>query len=284
VIRFLSVLGAVGTTLLVWIAVSNVPTNLRVVAAGQAGNQAAPPAAAAVATGRDTFTTNCSFCHGSDARGGAEGGPDLTRSAVVATDMTGQQLVEFLKVGRPPRMPAFNLPDEQVANVMAFLRSQIAENGNGRGGDPKAILVGDAKAGEVYFNGAGKCTSCHSVTGNLKGVGSKYDPITLQGRMVLPRAHGGYPSPVQDPKFPRDAPRTVTVTQSSGQQVSGELISISDYDVTLVDSAGMRHTFARNEDIPKVVVKDPAQAHLDMLTKLTNKNMHDLTAYLVTLK
>ena len=272
---------AVGTTLLVWITASTVPMSRHVVAAGQAVNQAATPTI--INAGRDTFATNCSFCHGVDARGGAEGGPDLTLSALVNSDTTGQQLLEFLKVGRPPRMPSFNLPDAQVMDVMAFLRAQIAYNANGHSGDPRAILVGDATAGQAYFNGPGKCAGCHSITGDLKGVGSKYDPITLQGRMVLPRAHGGYPGP-PDPKYPLDAPRTVTVTPPSGQPISGELIRVSDYDVTLKDSTGARRTFARDGDTPKVVIKDPAQAHVDMLPKLTNKTMHDLTAYLVTLK
>jgi cytochrome c oxidase cbb3-type subunit III len=295
VIRLLTVVPAVGAVLLVWISISNTPTNLRVVVAAQAANQAAsPPNAAApnVATptpvadkGRDTFITNCSFCHGSDARGGAEGGPDLTRSALVMGDMTGQQLIAFLKVGRPPRMPPFNLPDSQVTEIMAFLRSQIEANANGHGGDPKAILVGDAKQGEAYFNGAGGCTRCHSVTGNLKGIGSKYDAIVLQGRIVLPRAQGSYPGFSWNVEpHAGDAPRRVTVTQSSGQTIEGQIVTISDYDVSLRDANGALHTFTRDGDVPKVDIHDPLQAHLDMLPKLTDKNMHDLTAYLVTVK
>jgi cytochrome c oxidase cbb3-type subunit 3 len=282
VIRFLTVFAAIGTLLLFWMPASNMPTNLGGVVAAQA---TPPPAAAAVNAGRDTFTTNCSFCHGSDARGGAEGGPDLTRSALVNGDATGQQLIEFLKVGRPPRMPSFNMPDTQVTEIMAFLRSQIAANASGRGGDPQAILVGDAKQGEAYFNGAGGCTRCHSITGNLKGIGAKYDPIVLQGRMVIPRAQGGYPGahPNVEPHT-GDAPRMVTVTLPSGKTTEGEIITITNFDVTLRDSAGSLHTFKRDGDVPKVVIHDPIQAHIDMLPKWTSKNMHDLTAYLVTLK
>jgi cytochrome c oxidase cbb3-type subunit III len=286
VIRLLTVLAAVGTIVLAWISISNTPTNLRGVMAAQADSQAvSPPAAAAADKGRDTFTTSCGFCHGPDARGGAEGGPDLTRSALVNGDMTGQQLIEFLRVGRPPRMPPFNLPDTQVTEIMAFLRSQIAANANGHVGDPKVILVGDAKQGEAYFNGAGGCSRCHSVAGDLKGIGSKYDPIVLQGRLVLPRARGEYPGfNWNHEPHEGDAPRRVTVTQASGQTIEGQIVTISDFDVSLRDATGALHTFTRNGDAPKVVINDPLQAHIDMLPKLTDKNMHDLTAYLVSVK
>ncbi len=241
---------------------------------------------AAVNSGRLTFITNCSFCHGSDARGGAEGGPDLTRSAIVAGDPTGQQLNAFLKTGRPPKMPPFSLSDADVAAISAFLQSQILAVMRTIGSDARAMLVGDAKAGEAYFNGAGKCTTCHSVTGDLKGIGAKYDPQMLQGRMVLPRGHGGYPNhdyPGQ-PGGPQDVLRNATVTLANGQVASGEVVYISDYFVTMRDASGVWHTFARDGDSPKVEIKDPLQAHLDLLAKLTDKNMHDLTAYLVTLK
>jgi cytochrome c oxidase cbb3-type subunit III len=241
---------------------------------------------AAVNTGRLTFVTNCSFCHGSDARGGAEGGPDLTRSTIVAGDPTGQTLNAFLKVGRPPKMPSFSLSDSDVAAVSAFLQSQILTVIRTSGANTKAMLVGDPKAGEVYFNGPGKCTTCHSVTGDLKGIGAKYDPQMLQGRMVLPRGHGGYPShdfPGQ-PGGSQDVLRSATITLPNGQSTSGDLLFISDYNVTVRDASGVWHTFARNGDLPKVVIKDPLQAHLDLLAKLTDKDMHDLTAYLVTLK
>lgn len=255
-------------------------------AAGVQGVAAAQIDPAAGNAGRLTFVTNCSFCHGSDARGGAEGGPDLTRSAIVAGDPTGQQLIAFLKTGRPPKMPPFSLSDSDVSAVSAFLQSQILTVVRTTGTNAKAMLVGDAKVGEAYFNGAGKCTTCHSITGDLKGIGAKYDPQMLQGRMVLPRGHGGYPShdfPGQ-PGGSQDVLRSATVTLPSGQTTSGELLFISDYDVTLRDASGVWHTFARNGDSPKVVIRDPLQAHLDLLAHLTDKDMHDLTAYLVTIK
>ncbi|HEY6467198.1 MAG TPA: c-type cytochrome [Candidatus Acidoferrales bacterium] len=252
---------------------------------------ATPPAApapvdpAAAARGQQVFVQNCSFCHGPDARGGAEGGVDLTRSSIVNADPTGVQLSGFLKTGRPPRMPAFDsLTDAQVSDIDAFVRSQNVAAG---GRAPLvAIVVGDPKAGEEFFNAAGKCSTCHSVTGDLKGVGSKYDAITLQGHIVLPRGKGGWPniiSPFQVTN-PPDVPKKVTVRLPDGTITTGDMISISDFDVVLRDASGVRHTFARNGDVPKVVVTDPLQAHLDLMKTLTDKQMHDLTAYLVTVK
>jgi cytochrome c oxidase cbb3-type subunit III len=246
---------------------------------------AAPVDPAAAARGQQIFVQNCSFCHGPDARGGAEGGVDLTRSPIVNGDPTGVQLSSFLKTGRPPRMPAFDsLTDAQASDIDAFVRSQNIVAG---GRAPLvAIVVGEAKAGEEFFNGAGKCSTCHSVTGDLKGIGSKYDAITLQGHIVLPRGKGGWPniiSPFQVTN-PPDLPKKVTVTLPDGTITIGEMISISDFDVVLRDASGVRHTFARNGDVPKVVVSDPLQAHLDLMKTLTDKQMHDLTAYLVTMK
>jgi mono/diheme cytochrome c family protein len=253
-------------------------------AAGPA-NSGPPIDQAAAARGQQLFAQNCSFCHGPDARGGAEGGVDLTHSAIVVADATAMQLAAFLKTGRPPRMPAFtNLTDEQVADIESFVRTQIPRAG-GRGA-LSVVVVGDATAGKAFFNGVGKCNECHSVTGDLQGIGAKYDVLTLQGRIVLPRGSGGWPG-LKNPfevSNPPNVPRSVTVTEPDGKMTTGELVSISDFDVVLRDSNNVRHTFARNGDVPKIILKDPLQAHVDLMPHLTDDEMHDLTAYLVTLK
>ena len=84
-------------------------------------------------------------------------------------------------------MPKFDLPRAQVSDLAAFLHSAIYLNSNRRLYKILDIVVGDARAGEAYFNGAGRCSSCHSSTGDLKSVGAKYEPATLQGRLLLPR-------------------------------------------------------------------------------------------------
>jgi len=229
--------------------------------------------AAAVERGKTAFVSSCGFCHGSNARGG-EKGPDLVRSVVVLDDEGGKDLNEFLKQGRPDRgMPSFELPSAQVSDVATFLHSQVAAAAFRNTYKILDILVGDPKAGQAYFNGAGKCNTCHSVTGDLKGIGAKYDPVKLQGKIVLPR---------DDPKD--NPPIRVTVTQPSGEKVTGDLLRITDFDVTLRDSQGIRRTYPRNGDTPKVEVTDPLRAHTDLLAVYKDKDIHDLTAYLATIR
>jgi cytochrome c oxidase cbb3-type subunit 3 len=240
-----------------------------------------PADAAAIARGQRAFGQGCAFCHGADARGGAQGGSDLLQSAIVLEDEAGKGLGAFLKVGRPEKnMPRFDMPRPQVADIAAFLRSRVAD-ATASGRWKVSILVGDAMRGAAYFNGPGGCTACHSVTGDLKGVGARYDPVMLQGRMVVPRGRGGYPGPAEQAN---DKPLRATVTPSSGEPVSGDVVYLSDFFVTVKDPAGRRHTFARRGDVPKVDLVDPLHAHLALLRKLTDADMHDLTAYLASLK
>ena len=238
---------------------------------------------ASVARGQELLTSQCGFCHGSSARGGSSG-PDLTRSELVQSDDSGKQLGMFLSDGRPDRgMPAFNLTAEQTTDLATFLHAAIFQNANRRLYQVLDILVGNPKAGETFFTGAGKCTTCHSATGDLKGVGAKYDPPTLQGRLLMPRGGRGA-GPPQPAYLDKNAVK-VTVTLPSRQSVSGALVRLTDFDVTLYDpAAGITRSWTRNGDVPKVDVVDPLQAHIDMWTKWTDADMHDMTAYLASLK
>lgn len=241
---------------------------------------------AAVERGKAAFVVSCGFCHGTNARGGDDGGPDLVRSVLVIDDDGGKELGEFLKVGRPDKgMQAFpNLTRDQVADIATFLHQQIYAAATRRDYKILDILVGDAKAGEAYFNGAGKCTTCHSVTGDLKGVGEKYDPVTLQGRIVMPRGGRGPGPPPGTPPAIQRSTTIVTVTLPSGQSYSGALVRVTDFDVTLREASGTLRSFTRNDDAPKVEVNDPLQGHIDLLSKYKDSDIHNLTSYLVTLK
>ena len=237
-----------------------------------------PPAdPAAVQRGRQIFSANCSFCHGSDARGG-EGGPNLIRSEVVLDDKNGEKIAIVVQNGRPDRgMPKFDLSLEQIADIAAFLHS-IPVGGRAAITGTVDPLVGNAKDGEAYFKGAGKCSTCHSVTGDLAGVGSRfYDVRALQGAIVSGEGrlkHGPTPFPW----------RTVTVTLPSGQTVSGRLNQLDDFFVGLIDADGNYHSYRRQGDSPKVVVTNPLQPHLDMLRTFKDDDIHNLTAYLVTIQ
>jgi cytochrome c oxidase cbb3-type subunit 3 len=240
-----------------------------------------PAATSLAARGQQVFVQHCAFCHGADARGGAQGGSDLLLSPIVLEDEGGAGLGKFLAVGRPEKnMPKFDLPRQRIAEIAAFLHGRV---GAARSSKFKVdILVGDPKAGEAYFNGPGRCGTCHSVTrdGDLARIGAKYDPVMLQGRMVVPRGRGGWPGGDNA----GDLPLRATVTLPTGQTVTGDVLYLSDFHLTLKDAAGKRHTISRRGDVPKVEIVDPLHAHVAQLRTLSDKAMHDLTAYLATLK
>ena len=238
--------------------------------------------AAAIARAKPVYEPQCGFCHGNDARGRA-GGPDLARSLVVLADTGGKELAGFLRAGRPERgMPAFpNLTDQQITDIAEFLHERLEAARSRAATDVMASLVGDAVAGAAYFNGPGRCATCHSISGDLAGIGAKYDPPTLQGRIVNPRPGGGRGQPVTS--SPRSV-RTATVTLANGQTVSGTLDYVSEFAVTLIEKSGTRRTFKREGEVPKVAITDPLQVHFDMLRTFRDKDMQDLTAYLWTLK
>jgi len=240
--------------------------------------------AEAVQRGKDLLVARCGFCHGSNARGGSSG-PDLTRSALVQEDENGRQLGEFLKVGRPERnMPKFELTPPELTDLATFLHATIYQIGNRRTYQILDILTGNPKAGEAFFNGAGRCSSCHSGAGDLKGVGGKYEPATLQERMLMPRAgrRRGPPGPRATPPWEEPNAVKATVTPPAA---TGALVRLTDFDVTIYDpETKQMRSWLRKDDIPKVVLMDPLQAHVDMLRKWTDDDMRNVTAFLAGLK
>ena len=234
----------------------------------------------AVDRGKAKFAMLCASCHGEDARGGSgKTEVDLVRSVLVLDDVGGKELGEFLKTGRPARkMPGFTLPPGEVSDIAAFLHHNVTVASERGAYKYLDVLVGDAKAGEAYFNGAGGCAKCHSVAGDLKGIGSKYDPPNIQLRVVT--GGGGGRGGANNPATAKKA----TITLPNGKVVTGTLTQITPFSVTVRDASGAPQTFERDGDNPKVVVTDPLQAHLDLMRKYTDDQMHNLTAYLATLK
>ncbi len=239
----------------------------------------------AIARGRSLYDTNCSFCHGEDARGGAEGGPNLIRSDYSLRDQNGEVLAAIVQNGIPgTAMQKFTLSNGDVSDIAAFIHSfGISSRDPGRM-RPASIVVGDAAAGGLYFKA--KCAACHSVTGDLKGIGSRIDDAqTLQQTWIMPAVYGGRGGGGQVISAAAHVPPvTVTVTQANGEKVEGRLGRIDDFIVTLTDADGAARTFRRDGAVPKVEVHDPMQPHKDLLRVYTDKNIHDVTAYLVTIK
>ncbi|HKD06691.1 MAG TPA: c-type cytochrome [Bryobacteraceae bacterium] len=230
---------------------------------------------AAIERGKALYGVQCNFCHGSDARGG-EGGPNLLRSDLVLNDKDGELIAQVVQNGRG-EMPKINLTAPQIADVAAYIHSFRVAGYDASRNVPPSILVGNATEGEAYFKST--CASCHSVTGDLKGIGSRFaDPKQLQNYFLLPGGGRGGRGPSNL------KPVTVTVTPASGKKIEGRLLRIDDFIVTLVDSEGAQRTIRRDGDVPKVEVHDPMEAHRQLLPKYTDKDIHNLTSYLVTVK
>src|SRR5436305_1056286 len=144
-----------------------------------------------VREGQVLFGAHCGFCHGKDAAGG-ESGPDLTRAELVAKDTHGDKVGPVIRTGRPSAgMPSFNnLSEDDLNAIIAFLHSQMdkfAEVAGGRRSvEPADLATGNAAAGREYFNGNGKCSSCHSATGDLAGIGRRFQGLNLLRRMLYP--------------------------------------------------------------------------------------------------
>ena len=245
-----------------------------------------------IARGKPLFVANCSACHGVDLRGGVTGGPNLLRSEVVLMDQHGELILPIVRGARAERgMPALPLPDADVFAVAEYIHSVLATARN-QGAPPESdkplpnALVGDAKAGETYF--AAKCSSCHSPTGDLAGIGSRISEAkALQNHWVVGgegggRGRRGAGAPGPGPSNRRTV--TATVTLPSGEKVQGQLARLDNFFVTLLLDDGRFRTFRRDGDRPKIEVKDPLEAHKTLPAMLTDKDMHDVTAYLATLK
>jgi cytochrome c oxidase cbb3-type subunit 3 len=248
--------------------------------AGPSDKPVVDPAAAD--RGRRTWASECINCHGTQARG-TDNGPNLVRSVIVLRDRYGSTLGPFLKKGHKLQSGAIGatLTDAQIQDLAHFLRQRV--NDGLRGSplfEPQNVLTGDAKAGAAFFNGEGRCTTCHSTTGNLAGIGARLQPIDIQQRFLFPatgrggRGRGAAPAAT--------AVR-VTVTPPGGPPVSGALIQLDDFFVSLRSEDGTPRTFRRVAGL-RVEKQDPLAFHIELLDRLTDKNMHDVVAYLETLK
>ena len=231
------------------------------------GGDATP---ALVTAGSGLFQQNCAFCHGRDA-GGGETGPDLTRSKLVTSDKGGHKIGDVVLHGRPEKgMPAFQFSSEQISQLAAFIHSQqnkaMAQSGKRKGVDVSDLQTGNVQAGEAYFNGAGGCSKCHSPTGDLKGIASRYEGLQLEERML----------------YPRDVESKVTVTLPSGKTISGTLAYLDEFTVALRDADGTYHSWSTSA--VKYQVDAPVEAHVEQFPKYTDDDIHNLMAYIQTLR
>jgi len=237
------------------------------VAAAPAGS-AQPPALAV--SGQALFHQNCAFCHGRDAMGG-ETGPDLTSSRLVLSDKDGEKVAAVIREGRPEtKMPGFNLSRQETSSLIAFIHYRVdeaaAHPGGRRGVAVEDLQTGSAEAGKAYFNGAGGCAKCHSPAGDLAGIARRYQGLQLEERMLYPQGARGQ----------------VTVTLPSGGKVTGTLAYRDEFTIGLRDNNGTYRSWSTAR--VNYMVDSPAEAHVEQFPKYTDDDIHNLMAYLQTLK
>ena len=233
---------------------------------------------AAIERGTALYKSNCGFCHGQDARGG-DSGPSLLRSAVVLADQQGELIGPLLQQGREDRgMPKFGFTPDQTADLAVFLHSFGVAGYDPSRQKPPTIVVGNAKAGEAYFNRT--CASCHSTAGDLQGLATRIaDERILQQSWLMPGSLTGRGAPAPA----RARPPTVTVTEPGQAPVSGALGRIDDFVVSITTAGGEYRSF-RITPRTKVEVNDPLAPHKELLRTYTDADIHNVTAFLATLK
>jgi len=237
------------------------------------------PDSAAVERGQKLYVPTCGFCHGTNATGGNTG-PDLVRSVLVLhDDGTGAEIGPVILNGRPDKgMPKFDLTQDQIKDLAAFFLSRSRAAANRMAYKILNVVTGDPAAGEKYFSA--HCTECHSPTGDLAHIASRFQPVALQGRFLYPRIRL-YPG-MRAPSHARSQV-TVKVTLPSGATFSGPLEYLDDFNVALRDAGGEYHSWNIDPGM-KVEVQDPLKAHEELLKQYSDQDMHNLLAYLETLK
>ena len=248
--------------------------------------QRPPGDPALIARGNGLYGVHCRTCHGVDLRGGDQGGPNLLRSNLVLNDQAGELIGPIVLNGQQGpggAMPPIRISADDARAIAEYIHS-VAATMRGQGNPPPGpdavlnVLVGNPTAGETYFNA--RCGKCHSATGDLQGIGSRLpDPTALQNYWLsagggLGRGRRGAGSP----------PMPVTVTPVSGPAVKGTLLRLDDFYVVVELADGTQRTFRRDRERLRVDVRDPLEAHKQLLATYTDKDIHNVTAYLVTLK
>jgi len=220
--------------------------------------------------GESLFVQNCAFCHGRDAGGGEEG-PDLTRSKLVAEDVAGNKIGPVVLNGRQEKgMPRFQLAEQDIKDIASYIHAEKkiaeAQKGGRRGVEVADLQTGNAEAGKTYFNGAGKCSSCHSPTGDLAGVASRYEGFKLEQRLL----------------YPRGVVSNITVTLPNGEKLVGKLAYQDEFNIGMRDANGWYRSWPASA--VKFKIDAPAAAHAELLDKYSDDDIHNLMAYLQTLR
>jgi cytochrome c oxidase cbb3-type subunit 3 len=254
--------------------------------------QRAPGDPAVISRGRALFGVHCTACHGADLRGGDQGGPNLLRSQIILTDQHGETMLPVIRDGRQGAvgtMPSFRLPEADILAIAEYIHGVMGQAGR-QGRPPERdvpvelnVLVGDVASGQRYFEKV--CGRCHSPSGDLRGLAARViDARALQDLWVSGGVSGRAGGPGGGRGDAEMSRIQVTVTPPRSAPVTGRLVRIDDFLVTIVQEDGVRRTFRREGSVPKVEINDPLEPHRRLVLELGDRDMHDVTAYLATLK
>jgi putative heme-binding domain-containing protein len=164
-------------------------------------------------------------------------------------------------------MPPFNLPDEQIWQLLAFIRSLSAPAAESR-------VPGDPEAGRVIFFGKAGCSACHKILGHggftgpdLSNIGMSHSWKQLKQALVDPksRSRAGYQGAV--------------VLTKGGSRITGIIKDNTSYSVAIQDVTGNLHLFSM-QDIREIIYRSGSLMPDDYDRRLTAKEMDDLLAFL----
>jgi len=221
-----------------------------------------------VERGKRLYTTSCAFCHGANATGG-ETGPNLVRSVTVLHDRgTGAAIGPILLAGRTEKgMPKFSMTPDQIQDLAGFLLSRQNAAADRSTYRVELAHSGDAARGKQFF--ASHCAACHGAVDTFRNLVQTMEPAQVQDLFLMPRG----------------IERQATVTLPSGESFAGELVQLDDFVVTIRNKSGLARSWTLGDSRRvKVKVSDPLQGHRDLLPKYSDPDIHDILAYLETLK
>ena len=192
-------------------------------------------------------------------------------SDLVTSDVRGNKIGVVVRNGRPENgMPAFKLSPQEIYRAGRFpsCPEEKSDRSPADAAGWRSAIFKPAMSRRANNISMVREPARPAIlpTGDLAGVARRYRGLELEKRML----------------YPNDAPATVTVTLPSGQTVSGKLSYQDEFTIGLTDDAGWYQSWPTSQ--VKYTINAPAEAHVELLGKYTDDDVHNLMAYLQTLR
>lgn len=237
---------------------------------------------AAIKEGASLFRTDCSPCHGLNARGGGRG-PDLT-SGLWIHGASDAAIFQTISQGIPgTEMPANTFEDSETWTLVAYLRSVSSGT--------RAPAAGDRTKGEQLFVSKGQCAQCHMVKGrggrlgpDLTRVGAARSLAYLTESIREPdkELSLGMTDPNNHYVIPMEY-ETVAVTTSDGRRFIGVAKNEDAFSIQLLGQDDELHLFLK-KNLTDVVHERRSLMPAYTEPMLSADELQDLLAYLTNLR